>query len=111
MEGRREIHDKYFQPASGKKFAAVCSIEHMVMEASIVEVVERAPMERFPGAHAGIQTQIMFIQDLGEMRKIVLLREYFDPTRAAKAMETPILDLEAEFLAGKKDGDAILAGR
>jgi len=27
--------------------------------------------------------------------KIAFLREYFDPTRAAKAMETPILGLEA----------------
>ena len=26
--------------------------------------------------------------------KIALLREYFDPTRAAKAMNTPILDLD-----------------
>jgi uncharacterized protein len=27
--------------------------------------------------------------------KITLLREYFDPTRAAKAMNTPILDLDS----------------
>ena len=27
--------------------------------------------------------------------KILLLREYFDPTRAAKAMNTPILDLDS----------------
>ena len=26
--------------------------------------------------------------------KIVFIREYFDPTRAAKALDTPILDLE-----------------
>ncbi|MEP6935502.1 MAG: hypothetical protein ABI988_16460 [Nitrospirota bacterium] len=26
--------------------------------------------------------------------KIVFMREYFDPTRAAKALDTPILDLE-----------------
>jgi len=26
--------------------------------------------------------------------KIALLREYFDPTRAARAMNTPILDLD-----------------
>jgi hypothetical protein len=39
MEGRRQIHDKHFHPTSGKKFAAVCFIEHVVMQASIVEVV------------------------------------------------------------------------
>ena len=27
--------------------------------------------------------------------KIVLLREYFDPTRAAKALDTPIVDLDS----------------
>jgi uncharacterized protein len=26
--------------------------------------------------------------------KIVFIREYFNPTRAAKALDTPILDLE-----------------
>ena len=77
MEGRRQIHDKNFHPASGKKFSAVCFIEHVVMEASIIEVVERTLVERFRRASTGIQTQVMFIQDLREMRKIVFLRVSF----------------------------------
>ena len=47
MKRRRQIHDKHFHPTSGKKFAAVGFIEHVVMQAPIVEVVERTPVERF----------------------------------------------------------------
>jgi ketosteroid isomerase-like protein len=39
------------------------------------------------------QEYIVFLRAVGG--KIAFLREYFDPTRAAKAMETPILDLES----------------
>jgi hypothetical protein len=77
MEGERQIHHKHFHPASGKKLAAVCFVERVVMEASIIEVVEGALVERFRRATAGIQTQVMFIQDLREMRKIVFLRVSF----------------------------------
>jgi hypothetical protein len=78
MEGERQIHHKYFHPTSGKKFAAVCFIEHVVMEASIVKVVERALVERLRRASTGIQTQVMFIQDLREMGKIVFLSISFE---------------------------------
>ena len=39
------------------------------------------------------QEYVVFLHAVGG--KIALLREYFDPTRAAKAMETPILGLES----------------
>ena len=38
------------------------------------------------------QEYVMFLRAAGG--KIVFIREYFDPTRAAKALDTPILDLE-----------------
>jgi ketosteroid isomerase-like protein len=38
------------------------------------------------------QEYVVFLRAAGG--KIVLIREYFDPTRAAKALDTPILDLE-----------------
>jgi ketosteroid isomerase-like protein len=38
------------------------------------------------------QEYVVFLREAGG--KIVLIREYFDPTRAAKALDTPILDLE-----------------
>jgi uncharacterized protein len=37
------------------------------------------------------QDYVVFLRSTGG--KIVFLREYFDPVRAAKALETPILDL------------------
>ena len=39
------------------------------------------------------QEYVVFLRAVGG--KIALLREYFDPTRAAQAMDTPILGLEA----------------
>lgn len=38
------------------------------------------------------QEYVVFLRAAGG--KIVFIREYFDPTRAAKALDTPILDLE-----------------
>jgi ketosteroid isomerase-like protein len=39
------------------------------------------------------QEYVVFLRAVGG--KIAFLREYFDPTRAARAMNTPILDLES----------------
>ena len=39
------------------------------------------------------QEYVLFLRATGG--KIIFLREYFDPTRAAKALNTPILGLEA----------------
>jgi ketosteroid isomerase-like protein len=39
------------------------------------------------------QDYVLFLRAAGG--KIVFLREYFDPVRAAKALDTPILDLES----------------
>jgi len=38
------------------------------------------------------QEYVVFLRAAGG--KIVFIREYFDPTRTAKALDTPILDLE-----------------
>ncbi len=38
------------------------------------------------------QEYVVFLSAAND--KIVFIREYFDPTRAAKALDTPILDLE-----------------
>ena len=39
------------------------------------------------------QEYVLFLRAAGG--KIAFLREYFDPVRAAKALDTPILDLES----------------
>ena len=41
------------------------------------------------------QEYVVFLRAAGE--KIAYLREYFDPTRAAKSLDAPILDLEPWF--------------
>jgi ketosteroid isomerase-like protein len=41
------------------------------------------------------QEYVVFLRAAGE--KIGYLREYFDPTRAAKSLDAPILDLEPWF--------------
>jgi ketosteroid isomerase-like protein len=41
------------------------------------------------------QDYVVFLRSAGE--KIVYLREYFDPTRAVKSLDVPILDLEPWF--------------
>jgi uncharacterized protein len=41
------------------------------------------------------QEYVVFLRAKGE--KIAYLREYFDPTRASKSMNAPILDLEPWF--------------
>lgn len=40
-----------------------------------------------------LQDYVLFLRAAGD--KIAFLREYFDPMRAAKAMDTPILGLES----------------
>jgi hypothetical protein len=35
------------------------------------------------------------VQDNARWQTLIALREYFDPARAAKALDTPILGLEA----------------
>jgi uncharacterized protein len=42
---------------------------------------------------AYLQDYVVFLRSTGG--KIALLREYFDPVRAAKALDTPILDLSS----------------
>ena len=39
------------------------------------------------------ETNVVFLRAAGG--KIVFLREYFDPVRAAKALDTPILSLDS----------------
>jgi ketosteroid isomerase-like protein len=41
------------------------------------------------------QEYVVFLRAAGD--KMVYLREYFDPTRAAKSMDATILDLEPWF--------------
>ena len=48
-----------------------------------------------PTGHTYRQEYVVFLRAEGE--RIAHLREYFDPTRAAKAMNAPLLDLDPWF--------------
>ena len=59
-------------------------------EAAVAEVRGEGRIKATGRAYR--QEYVVFLRCRGG--KIALLREYFDPTRAARAMKTPILDLE-----------------
>jgi len=60
-------------------------------EAAVAEVKAEAIIKATRRIY--LQDYVLLLRAAGG--KIVFLREYFDPTRAAKALDTPILDLES----------------
>jgi uncharacterized protein len=60
-------------------------------EAAVAEVKAEALIK--PTGRIYRQEYVVFLRAAGG--KIAFLREYFDPTRAAKALDTPILGLES----------------
>jgi len=60
-------------------------------DAAVAEVKAEARIK--PTGRIYRQEYVLFLRAAGG--KIAFLREYFDPTRAAKALDTPILDLES----------------
>ena len=59
-------------------------------DAAVAEVQAEARIK--PTGRLYQQEYVLFLRAVGG--KIAFLREYFDPVRAAKALETPILGLE-----------------
>src|SRR5258708_4051297 len=51
------------------------------------------------------QEYVVFLRTVGG--KIAFLREYFDPTRAANAMNTPILGLESAEHSGRRSNEGL----
>jgi len=62
-------------------------------QAAVAQVRAEATIK--PTGRLYRQEYVVFLRAKGE--KIAYLREYFDPTRAAKSMNAPILDLEPWF--------------
>ncbi len=60
-------------------------------EVAVAEVRAEALIK--PTGRIYLQDYVLFLRSAGG--KIAFLREYFDPTRAAKALNTPILGLES----------------
>ena len=59
-------------------------------EGAVAEVKAEALIK--PTGRTYRQEYVLFLRAVGG--KIAFLREYFDPARAAKALDAPILDLE-----------------
>ena len=59
-------------------------------EAAVAEVSAEGLIK--PTGRVYVQEYVIFLR--AAAGKIAFLREYFDPVRAAKALDTPILDLE-----------------
>jgi uncharacterized protein len=60
-------------------------------EAAVAEVKAEAFIK--PTGRIYLQEYVLFLRAANS--KIAFIREYFDPTRAAKALDTPILNLES----------------
>jgi len=60
-------------------------------DAAVAEVKAEARIK--PTGRLYRQEYVLFLRAAGS--KIAFLREYFDPMRAAKALDTPILGLES----------------
>ena len=60
-------------------------------EAAVAEVKAEGLIK--PTGRVYRQDYVLFLRAVGD--KIAFLREYFDPVRAAKALDTPILGLES----------------
>jgi ketosteroid isomerase-like protein len=60
-------------------------------EAAVAEVKAEGLIK--PTGRIYRQDYVLFLRAMGD--KIAFLREYFDPVRAAKALDTPILGLES----------------
>ena len=90
---------KAHQPAGVDLFQGYVSRRVLAPDEDLIDIL--VPSARMAMAEGAIkstgrmyqQEYVLFLRATGG--KIISLREYFDPTRAAKALKTPILGLEA----------------
>ena len=71
MVGKRLLHGKDLKPAANKQFAAVRSIKNMMVQTAVVEIVKRPPVKLLHRSRPGIKTEIVFLQDLRQMKEVV----------------------------------------
>ena len=94
LSGREEVvrHAKWFVGAvENFKFFDLTLYLLADAEAAVAEVKAEGIIKSTGRTYR--QEYVVFLR--AASGKIAFLREYFDPTRAAKAMETPILGLES----------------
>jgi hypothetical protein len=78
--------------SGGGNFLAALGVYALVDPEAAVAEVEAEALIKSTG-RIYLQDYVVFLRAAGG--KIAFLREYFDPVRAAKALDTPILGLES----------------
>lgn len=71
MLGKGEIDRDDVESGCGEEFFAVGFVEDVVMEATVIEVIQRSLFERLERAGCEIARQVVFFKDFGEMGQIV----------------------------------------
>jgi hypothetical protein len=67
------FHRQYVHATTREQFTAVSLVKDVMMQASVIEVVERSAAKLLWGARKWIQTEVMFLQDLWQVSQIVFL--------------------------------------
>src|SRR6476646_8682705 len=94
LSGRQEVlrHVTWFLEAvENFRFYDLKVHAFIDAEAAVAEVKAEGLIK--PTGRIYLQDYVLFLRAAGD--KIAFLREYFDPVRAAKALDTPILGLES----------------
>jgi len=96
LAGRAEVtrHVDWFLSAV-ENFRFIEPKVHAFVDPQAAVAQVRAEATIKPTGRLYRQEYVVFLRAKGE--KIAHLREYFDPTRASKSMNAPILDLEPWF--------------
>ena len=96
LAGRAEVtrHVDWFLSAV-EDFRFIGPQVHAFVDPQAAVAQVRAEATIKPTGRLYRQEYVVFLRAKGE--KIAHLREYFDPTRASKSMNAPILDLEPWF--------------
>jgi hypothetical protein len=68
------FHRQYVHATTREQFTAVSLVKDVMMQASVIEVVERSAAKLLRGARKWIQTEVMFLQDLWQVSQIGVLR-------------------------------------
>jgi hypothetical protein len=68
--GKREFHRKDFHAAT-EQFAAVRRVKNVMVETAVVDVVKRAALKLLHRDRPWINTEIVFLQDLRQVKQIV----------------------------------------
>ena len=71
MVGQSQFYCQHFQPAAEEQIAAVRLVKNMMVQAAVVEVVERAGVKLLHRSRPWIDTEIVFLQNFRQVKQVV----------------------------------------